>query len=362
MDGIRQSTGRRRSALAVASAVVLVGWAQIAGRGSVTAVLAQTEPPQRYLDPVFERVDSRMDIVYGKAVDLPSGDEVELRLDVYEPRGDTEPARPAFVFVHGGGFVAGDKSTGRQYCRLMAQRGYVALSIGYRLNQGDIWRDGIPAATADARQALRWLRAHAEEYAVDTTRITMGGSSAGAITSLFATYTDVAAEPPDAESSVAAVMDLWGGLYVEVDQLEAGEPPLVIIHGTNDTVVPFAEAERLRDRADAVGVRYAWHPIEGAGHAPWDPERHMAWTAEFFFEQLWQAHGATPTPTATSTATPTATPTATAQPAASASPTAPSATVPASPSATATGRPARTATATRAPEAGWYVYVPVAKR
>jgi acetyl esterase/lipase len=188
----------------------------------------------------------------------------------------------------------------------------MAVSISYRLNQGNIATDGIPAAVSDARQAVAWVHDHATEYRIDTERVTIGGSSAGAITSLFVAYTETEKDPGAIDSGVAAVMDLWGGLYIAVDEMETGEPPLAIIHGTEDVVVPFSEAEKLRDRAEEVGVPYAWHPIAGAGHAPWDPTTHMTWTAEFFYDQLW---GEAPTPTATSEPpTPTATATATEPP------------------------------------------------
>lgn len=256
---------------------------------------AQSPPPTRYLDLAFDRVTRTNDIVYGTAVDKPTGRPVDLKLDIYEPAGDTVPARPVFVFLFGGGFTSGTKELEpRVYCEQMARRGYVAVAISYRLNQGDIARDGIPAAVADARQAVRWLRSNAATYRLDADRIVIGGSSAGAITSLFLAYTDVerpagggSDDASEDASDVALVMDLWGGLYNQVNDLEAGEPPLAIVHGTADTIVPYGEATKLRDRAEAVGVPYAFHPLEGKGHAPYMPAELMTTLAPFFVEQLW---------------------------------------------------------------------------
>lgn len=348
-EGPGARRGAAGAAKAVLAALALGALLSIAIQPSPESALAQDEPPVRYLDLVFDRVDTTQDVAYGTAVDIPSGRDVELMLDIYEPQGDTDAERAAFIFVHGGGFVAGDRSSGRQYCMLMARRGYLAVSISYRLNQGNVATDGIPAATSDARQAVRWLLDHAEELRVDTDRVTMGGSSAGAITSLFVTYTDMEKAPGQTSSGIAAVMDLWGGLYIAVDEMEAGEPPLVIIHGTADSVVPFSEAEQLRERAEEVGVPYAWHPIEGAGHAPWDPTTHMTWTAEFFYDQLWPASGATPTATATATATPTLEPTTP---------------VPSdTPTGDPTENPTATPTATDDPDTtGYHLYVPRAHR
>ena len=100
---------------------------------------------------------------------------------------------------------------------------------------------------------------------MDTSRIVIGGSSAGSITALFTAYTDRELESEDRSQEVALVMDLWGGLYADVNEMEEGEPPLIIIHGTQDNIVPFSEAEKLRDRAEAVNIPYDWQPLEGRG-------------------------------------------------------------------------------------------------
>jgi acetyl esterase/lipase len=277
---------------------------------------AQDGPPGRYKDLVFDRVSRSDDLVYGRAIDKPSGREVELRLDLYEPVGDEASERPVFVFLFGGGFVAGNRKVEPQaYCELMARRGYVAVAIDYRINQGNIATDGIPAAVADTRQALAWLHENAAEHRLDPTRIILGGSSAGAITSLFTAYTDVERAPGDGASNVAAVLDLWGGLYTQVNEMETGEPPLAIVHGTRDTVVAFSEATKLRERAEAVGIAYDWHPLEGAGHAPYQPADTLARVVPFFFEQLWTVRPpataapatSTPAPPATETTAPPAT-------------------------------------------------------
>ncbi|MFQ5459380.1 MAG: alpha/beta hydrolase, partial [Anaerolineae bacterium] len=208
---------------------------------------------------------------------------------LYEPRGDEAPERGVFVVVHGGGFVKGAKASGRPYGLRMARRGYVAVSIDYRLSQGQ-GPQRVLAAVSDARQAIGWLQDNAAAYRLDAGHIAVGGSSAGAITALHLAYTDAAVDPGVEPARVAAVMDLWGGLYGRIEELGAGEAPLVIVHGTEDSTVPYSEAVALRDRAEQVGVPYAFHPIEGAGHAPFDPDQHVAWTARFFYDQVW-AHG-----------------------------------------------------------------------
>lgn len=314
--------------------------------GAVRPAAAQGEG-RRYVDLVFDRVQRTNDLVYGTAVDKPTGRRVDLKLDLYEPAGDTAEARPVFVFLFGGGFVAGNKEQEpRAYCELMARRGYVAAAISYRINQGNIATDGIPAAVSDTRQALRWLNAQAAARRLDSSRLVLGGSSAGAISSLFAAYTEMEKTTADSDTKVALVMDLWGGLYTQVNEMAAGEPPLIIIHGTADTVVPYAEAERLRARAQAVGIPHAFHPLEGKGHAPYMPAELMVLVADFAYGQLWPGGVETPAPTAPPPPAPTATaepPTALPQPSATPRPSA-------SPEPTETTQPPTTRPPTATPE------------
>lgn len=313
--------------------------------------------PVRYVDLVFDQVERHNNLTYGTAIDKPTGHSVNLLLDIYEPAGDTESHRPVFVFLFGGGFVAGNKEQEpRQYCELMAKRGYVAVAINYRINQGNVATVGIPAAVSDTRQAVGWLRKHAADYRLDADRIVLGGSSAGAIASLFTAYTDVERQPGDRSSDVALVMDLWGALYNQVNDMQTGEPPLIIIHGTADTLVPFSEAEKLRARAEAVDIPYSFHPLEGQGHAPYMPVELMKLVAAFAYEQLW-GKGALPTAT-TQPSAPSATPT---RPA-SATPTVqPSATpTAAAPPSTATPTTVLTAVPTGVPQT--LIYLPVTWR
>lgn len=296
-----------RTLSAAGRLILAAGVALAIATAASVPIRAQDPPPRRYVDLVFERIERSNGVKYGSAIDKPTGRPVDLLLDIYQPAGDSALRRPVYLFLFGGGFVAGDRvREPRVYCEQMARRGYVAVAIDYRINQGNIFSDGIPAAVADARQAVRWLRQNAQPYRLDVERIAIGGSSAGSITSLFLAYTDMEREPGDKTSDVAIVMDLWGGLYSEVRQMEAGEPPLIIIHGTEDRVVPFSEAEKLRDQAMAVGLPHLFHPLAGQGHAPYMPVELMAVVAPFFYEQLWPA-GALPSPTPSLTDTPTAT-------------------------------------------------------
>lgn len=93
-------------------------------------------------------------------------------LDIYLPE-NAEGALPLIVWIHGGGWAAGDKAG----CPAvgMVGRGYVAASINYRFSQEAIF----PAQIEDCKGAIRWLRAHAKEYHIDPDKIGVFGASAG---------------------------------------------------------------------------------------------------------------------------------------------------------------------------------------
>jgi acetyl esterase/lipase len=161
----------------------------------------------------------------------------------------------------------------------MALRGYVSVSISYRLRRpADFNADqlgGIRDAVHDARAAVRWVRANSEQLGVDPQRIALVGSSAGAITALSAAYDDVLGEGASGSlgfsSDVRAVVDFWGSLPAAADSvMQSGEPPLLIFHGTQDTTVPYAEAQQLVARATQVGVFHKLVTLDGQGHAAWN--------------------------------------------------------------------------------------------
>ena len=87
--------------------------------------------------------------------------ERELQLDLYRPKERAQPL-PAIVCIHGGGWFKGERSSMTQLAQALAARGYVAVTISYRLS-GEA---KFPAAIQDAKAAVRWLRANAEKFGV----------------------------------------------------------------------------------------------------------------------------------------------------------------------------------------------------
>lgn len=215
-----------------------------------------------------------------------------LALDLYEPAGDRAGMRPAIVWVHGGAFARNSKLDPNlvRIARYFAQLGYVTASIDYRLlnPNGDAGfpypGDAVNAARDDAREAVRFLRRNAATYRIDPTRIAIGGASAGAMAALHAAY----AGGDRTGAGVRAVVDLWGALE-GVEQLGADDTgSLVVFHGTADDFwMPYRQALALRDRARAVGIACEFHPVDGAGHAPWDQlDRFLPLIARFLLVHL----------------------------------------------------------------------------
>ena len=135
-----------------------------------------------------------------------------LQLDLYLPAKRTAAARPAIVLVHGGGWRSGVRANLAPMAIRMAQRGYAAATVSYRLSP----EAPYPAAIHDVKAALRWVRSHAAQYGIDPGRIAVGGGSAGGqIASLAGVSDGLARFDPGASaggvsSRVQAIVNIDG--------------------------------------------------------------------------------------------------------------------------------------------------------
>jgi acetyl esterase/lipase len=273
-DHALRMEGRMRRRLFLAAAIA----------GAVAVVVTACTPqyvvpsgaaPLRYRDKVFSQVTKTTDVTYGSAVDA-RGNTVTLKLDTYVPVGDAVTKRPAIVWVHGGGFCCGDKSSPEMIdeSTVFAQKGFVTVSVDYRLEPEGCSAAGgatpicltaIQEALADAETAVRWLRTNASTYGVDTTRIAIGGSSAGAITAVNAAYRGNDPGAP-ADSTVRAAVALSGAhLFGTID---ANDAPVFLMHGTRDDQVPYNWAVTTVQQATAAGAPAFLTTWEGDGHTP----------------------------------------------------------------------------------------------
>ena len=128
-------------------------------------------------------IDVERDVVYAV-----NGDR-KMTADVFVPSGKPKRPRPAVLVIHGGGWLKGNKSKFHYISVALARRGYVAVSVGYRLG-GEAT---FPAAGHDCNAATRWLRSQAKRYGVDPNRIAaVGGSAGGHLVGLMAAAPHVA--------------------------------------------------------------------------------------------------------------------------------------------------------------------------
>ena len=242
------------------------------------------------------KAPEEQDVVYGEAGGQP------LKLDIYRPAGPSK-ARPGVLLIHGGGWVEGDKSSYRDLGAGLARAGYVAIAVGYRLAKDKSSR--YPAQVDDARRAVRWVRAHADEIGVDPDRLGAFGHSAGGhLAAILGTtdsrgtadpapegyssrvncvvdccgpadFTDESS-PPVGPSIAWMVPNLFGKTRAEapdayrdaspVAHADARSAPTLIIHGTADDIVPLDQSRRLRDALAGAGVEVKLVELEGEGH------------------------------------------------------------------------------------------------
>jgi acetyl esterase/lipase len=236
--------------------------------------------------------------------DLPYAmvDGRTLLLDLYLPAGVEKP--PLVVFIHGGSWRKGSRKA--PLVGWLATKGYAVASIEYRFSNEAVF----PAQIFDCKAAVRWLRAHADEYGYNATRIAVSGASAGGhLAVLLGTSGDEAKLEGDVggnagqSSRVQAIVDFYGptdfilraevqpnftdqpagsvyqllGHGVKTDpegaKLASGawhvtpdDPPLLAIHGSKDPQVLPSQSERLCQVYQGLKLENALHLVEGAVH------------------------------------------------------------------------------------------------
>lgn len=297
----------RSLALLVGSAAALLCWAVCAepDAGGNRKASAPAKPTASQLARLPRGVRAEKDIQY-----VPGGDEAQ-RLDLYLPQQAAERPLPLVVCIHGGGWRGGSKTP----CPAlhMVGRGYAVASVEYRFSQKAIF----PAQIQDCQAAIRWLRANSKKYNLDPDHIgAMGGSAGGHLVALLGTAGGKKAFPPiggneQQSDQVQAVCDYFGPTDFNTVMQQAADdrnvknifqfntpgdpyscligaslgsdkqkgeavspvhyvskdnPPVLILHGTLDALVPYAQSEELAAALKSHGVEVLLQKLPGSGH------------------------------------------------------------------------------------------------
>ena len=182
------------------------------GAGFGAGALAQTAPESYTAETTYAKLAPKYPFLRIASSEVPATvqalraityvqrDARALQLDLYLPKKRSTRI-PGVVFVHGGGWRTGVRANFAPMAIRMAERGYAAATVSYRLSP----EAAYPAAIHDVKAALRWMRTHAGDYGIDPARIAVaGGSAGGQIASLVGVTNDLARFDADATSSVSS--------------------------------------------------------------------------------------------------------------------------------------------------------------
>jgi acetyl esterase/lipase len=239
-------------------------------------------------------------VIFETGIEYSNPDGQHLHLNLARPKTGDGPF-PAVVCIHGGGFRAGKRESYDALCLKLAEIGYVAITVTYRLAP----KYQFPAAVHDTKAAVRWLRANAAKYKIDPDRIgTTGGSAGGHLAQFLGVTAGVkefegAGGHADRSSAVACVVNVYGpsdftksyGKSVDAAEvlplflggnLETARKahirssplnwvtpnaaPTLCIHGTEDKYVAHEQAVWMIDRLKSTGVEAELLTLDGAGH------------------------------------------------------------------------------------------------
>jgi acetyl esterase/lipase len=227
---------------------------------------------------------------------------VALTMDIYYPKQASTTPTPAVLYVHGGGWEHGSSSLGginATIAQSLTARGMLVAAVNYRLAPQFVW----PAQIVDVKCAVRYLRANAQRYGIDPSKIgAWGGSAGGHLVSMLGTARPSAGfdtgQYLQQSSSVQAVVDMFGpadltaggwGPYATsvveqvfgvkpgqdsgtlahaspVTYIQSNDPPFLIFHGAKDAVVPLSQSQELASRLQAAGVSATLVTVQNAGH------------------------------------------------------------------------------------------------
>lgn len=244
-------------------------------------------------------------VVYRQDIEFTNRREHSLKMDILHPRILPKQSMPGLVWIHGGAWREGNKEDGIELLLPFARRGYFCASIEYRLSHEAIF----PAQIYDCKCAIRFLRAHAQEFHLDSEHIGVWGCSAGGhLAALLGTTHHIQELEGEGweefSSCVQAVCDwfgptdflkindfprkvtyapgdspeevLIGGLIQEnlvkvakanpITYVTKDAPPFLIAHADDDLIVPLNQSQLLFEALKQAGVEVTLEVVKGGGH------------------------------------------------------------------------------------------------
>ena len=304
--------------------------------------VAAQDLPNRYKSPVFDQVQVTNNVQFSTNVPRPrpgggfyefvtglpvnvrewQTDPVNLRMDIYQPQGDTLQKRPLIIICFGGGFVTGSRTHWSivLLAQELAKRGFVTAAIDYRLGMNlfnqNLGLRAVYRGIQDGRSAVRYFRADADganTYRIDPEQIYMGGHSAGAFVALHNAYLDKETERPAStytwtqsgnpvpdqlcldcvgdnqafEGHANAIFSLAGAVGFTSYLETALDPNVVMFHSTDDETVPYTSGEPfgsisgfiigsdlptvygslpISERAEEIELPYEFYSYTNRGH------------------------------------------------------------------------------------------------
>ncbi|MEP6748369.1 MAG: alpha/beta hydrolase [Bacteroidota bacterium] len=287
------------------------------------------ENPVKFKDFVFDEVRVQKNLIYNDHP-APGIKQKYYQFDLYEPAGDTTAYRPLIIWLHGGGFKFGKKTSGGLplWSKTFVRRGYVCAPINYRLSKlhplkhvADLVQ-GCADAVEDLNNAIIFFKQHYRQFRIDTNRIIVGGNSAGGMIALQAVYSspgemaklirkdDSAGKEISTHNPqhIAAIINYWGALF-NINWLKNTIVPIVSAHGNKDRVVPYDDKKpplygslAIHRMADSLHIPNKIKIYDGYAH---ELQKHFnplfaghpakkrwldagQFTADFLYEQLFR--------------------------------------------------------------------------
>jgi acetyl esterase/lipase len=248
-----------------------------------------------------------------------TANNVDVKLDVYQPIGVTQPNR-TLLYIHGGGWAVTTKENSSLMFLPYLQMGWTVVNVDYRVARMSL----APAAVEDCLCALRWIYRNAKQYNFDTSRLVVSGESSGGHLALMTGMTPASAGldrqcPGTEDLKVSAIVN-WFGIGDVVDLLDGpnmrtfavgwlgnqpnreeiarrvspityvrpGLPPIFTVQGDADQIVPYSQSVRLHEALTKARVQNELVTVPGGKHGAFPrPELRRVWTSllEFLGKQ-----------------------------------------------------------------------------